>query len=78
MKQDIVGNEVWVNDIVLVTHKDSNNLFRARVIKDTQKGMKCEIFDAPDNYQYMIGKVLQRLPKQVIKIGTFDLDGCEI
>lgn len=74
MKHDTVGNEVRVNDIVLVAQRDSNHLFRARVVKNTSKGMKCEIFDSPAKLKYMDGKIVQRLPNQIIKI----LDGNEI
>ena len=65
---DIVGKEVIIDDIVLVGHTDSNNLFHAKVIGITYKRMKCMIFDAPKSYRYMNDKVVQRLPEQVIKI----------
>lgn len=54
--------------MVLVAHTDSNNLFHAKVIDIRPKRMKCMIFDAPNSYRYMNDKVVQRLPKQVIKI----------
>ena len=65
---DIVGKEVRIGDIVLVGHADSNNLFHAKVIGITYKRMKCMIFNAPKSCSYMIDKVVQRLPEQVIKI----------
>ena len=65
---DIVGKEVRIDDIVLVGHTDSNNLFHAKVIGITYKRMKCRIFNAPKSCRYMIDKVVQRLPEQVIKI----------
>ena len=65
---DIVGKEVRIDDIVLVGHTDSNNLFHAKVIGITFKRMKCIIFDAPKSYRYMNDKVVQRLSEQVIKI----------
>ena len=65
---DIVGKEVRIDDIVLVSHTDSNNLFHAKVIGITFKRMKCMIFDAPKSYRYMNDNVVQRLPEQVIKI----------
>ena len=65
---DIVGKEVRIGDIVLVAHTDSNNLFHTKVIDIKPKRMKCMIFNAPKSCRYMIDKVVQRLPKQVIKI----------
>lgn len=73
--EDIVKNEINVGDIVLLTCVDSNNLFRARVIKIMQKRIKCEIFNAPDGFKYMNDKIVLRLPEQVIKIGiTIDIN----
>lgn len=65
---DIVGKEVRIDDTVLVSHTDSNNLFNAKVIDIGPKRMKCMIFDASKSYRYMNNKVVQRLPEQVIKI----------
>ena len=65
---DIVGKEVRIGDIVLVAHTDSNNLFHTKVIDIKPKRMKCMIFNAPKSCRYMIDKVVQRLPEQVIKI----------
>ena len=65
---DIVGKEVRIGDVVLVAHKDSNNLFHTKVIDIKPKRIKCMIFDAPEGYHYMNDKVVQRLPEQVIKI----------
>ena len=65
---DIVGKEVRIDDIVLVGHTDSNNLYHAKVIGITLKRIKCMIFDAPKGCSYMIYKFVQRLPEQVIKI----------
>ena len=65
---DIAGKEVRIGDIVLVGHTDSNNIFHAKVIGITYKRMKCMIFNVPKSCRYMIDKVVQRLPEQVIKI----------
>lgn len=66
---DITNKEVKIGDTVLVAHTDSNNLFHAKVIGVTLKRIKCMIFDAPTtSCRYMIDKVVQRLPEQVIKI----------
>ena len=65
---DIVGKEVRIGDTVLVAHTDRNNLFHAKVIGITLKRIKCMIFDASTSCRYMIDKVVQRLPEQVIKI----------
>ena len=67
---DITNKEVKIGDTVLVAHTDSNNLFHAKVIGITYKRMKCMIFNVPKSCRYMIDKVVQRLPEQVIKISN--------
>jgi len=72
MKKDISGFDVKKGYVVLLATTDSNNLLHAKIIKETTASLMCEIFDAPDGYRWLNGKVVRRKPEQVIVISPFD------
>jgi len=72
MKKDICGFDLKKGYIVLLATTDSNNLLHAKIVKETPGNVMCEIFDAPDSYRWLNGKVVRRKPEQVITISNFD------
>ncbi len=68
--EDRVKNEIKVNDVVLFTDRDTNELFQGTVERLTKVYVIIKPFNLPSGHQWRgnNGQTYQRKPNQVIVI----------
>lgn len=72
--EDRIKNEIKVNDMVLFTDRDTNELFQGTVERFTKAYVVVKPFNLPDGHHWRGSRnqTYQRKPNQVIVIGHIE------